>query len=607
MEDNRKNGLWPWLALIATAVILLVFELASIKQNGVALSSDDGYIFLQYARNFLRFLPFQYNACEFSWAVTSPLWTFLLIPLSWAGATGSKILGIFCFFLAVVYMYRLAGMLFKGRMLPCATALLLPVTGLAIFHALSGMDAILFMLFTIMLIYYYGKANTGWITALFFLAPLVRPEGIMLPGLVLLLDLLHRNFKRAVYILIAMAAGGFFVGITNFLTTGLWLPTTFYAKHGQPSLDYLDTVLLSFRQDIGLLFYVPVFGLTIIALRWSRERKPLLALIALYSVLAPLGMAIGSGSYEPLDRYTLFLLPLWILLFMQFVNWLTDLIPDQGWKEKAIAPVLLVGLIVLGFFMLPKWQERHIGATGDIANQQLAYGQWIKDNIEPDRRIAASDIGAVAWISGNYIVDLRGLIQPQYLNTTDYPLTSIASDSLTAEIIKKSNAEWAVLPRSSFPFITGYNPGARIVHKVAPRNTYKCATAFVIMEITDPKVITDFDGIAPQELSNNPDMDRFMASLEGGDPQQALKGRKVTIGSMIYNIMSKQPPQNARQFADYILAKAPDDTLTAFMAFAYKDIGQSQWGKDILAQSPQTPIITETMATLFGEDDGEEK
>lgn len=247
------------IALLGLAVGLVLLYVAA---GGGNFALDDGWIHQTYARNLAQYGEWSFIPGEPSAASTSPLYTVLL-------STGYKLnvgfrlwthgLGALTLALTAVIGARLASFLFPThKNIPFITGLALLLTWHHIWAAASGMETLLFGMFTLLLIFLawqhplLPKANASLQQIIFngaafgivaALTTLARPEGILLAGiagLLLILACFPANWRRfSVWII--WAAAGFFVFISPYLLlnlqlTGGVLPNTAAAKFEQHAI-----------------------------------------------------------------------------------------------------------------------------------------------------------------------------------------------------------------------------------------------------------------------------------------------------------------------------------------------------------------------------------
>jgi len=87
----------------------------------------------------------------------------------------------------------------------------------------------------------------------------------------------------------------------------------------------------------------------------------------------------------------------------------------RGARGLAIAlGVLVVGLGGVALARLPRQYARNVR---NIAQMDVALGRWVDANVPPGERVAACDIGAIAFFGNRPVVDVLGLATPSLVST----------------------------------------------------------------------------------------------------------------------------------------------------------------------------------------------
>ncbi|MCD6417555.1 hypothetical protein J7M00_02075 [bacterium] len=573
---TKSKNIVPAIAIVSVAILAAkFFIILELMRNGkTGLSSDDAYIFLTYAKNFLRGHLFQFNIGETSWGVTSTMWTILIIPFVPIGIIAIKSLGALLLGFTAYFVFRIAKIFSENETTSFLAALLTIFAGPSIFHSISGMDTLLFALFVVASIFLYLKIERyeKVLLIMCILSPFVRPEGILVVLLITISSIFEHNFKYFLKFIIAGLLAMLSFGIFTLVLTGSPLPPTFYSKHTSFNLAYFETLLSSLRNDFSLLFFLPLFAFIPLAMRaLSKRHRPSMVLF-LAGIILPFGLALGSGAFEPLDRYSYFLLPIWAIFSAIAANSAGKIFQNLYSKLKSdcTASLILTAMLILSLYHLPEWNERNITATEDINAQHIAVTRWILENTSEDDIIAAHDIGALGFMSGRKILDIRGLIFTPALKSKDFALTSVSSDSFAASLLKKYKPNFLVVAKSSYPFIWQDNPALDVIKKFPARNTIKCATSFAILKTNFQKLdsVEYFSKIAPPQLMNNPDFSSFWTALSGGNIDKARKifsHRRTTIASILRNNMLAMSEQQRQSLAAFLMSHIDDDTLNIFI------------------------------------------
>jgi hypothetical protein len=99
----------------------------------------------------------------------------------------------------------------------------------------------------------------------------------------------------------------------------------------------------------------------------------------------------------------------------------------QTWmaaRSKALQAIPLTMALLLGAGLLPSvidWQRAYADHVSQINEVHVKAGQWINDHTPPDARVAAFDVGAVAYFGQRRMLDLGGLVEGDFATLYLYP------------------------------------------------------------------------------------------------------------------------------------------------------------------------------------------
>jgi hypothetical protein len=192
---SRGRSLFIWGLLCALAgLVLLVYVAGSVSAGGgqLVMPLDDAYIHFQYARVLAEGHPYQYNpGLPPSSGATSFLYPYLLAVGYLLGFQGLSLglwaMGIGALALALMawIVYRF-GLLFQAPVwLAAVVAAGFELNGAVTWHAMSGMETGLAILFTFYTLYAVACERYGHTIAGAALVALIRPEGAIVALLAL--------------------------------------------------------------------------------------------------------------------------------------------------------------------------------------------------------------------------------------------------------------------------------------------------------------------------------------------------------------------------------------------------------------------------------------
>jgi len=454
------------------AAALFPLALFAARERQIAGASgfplDDAWIHLQFARNLAEGAGFSFNPGAPVAGSTAPLWTLLLA----AGAAAfSPSLGMAKAFgvaatLGAAILTRRAALAWGARgdvALVAAVALLW--TGPAAWGALSGMEVALaaFLVAAALLAHAHDRLLAS--SACAALAALARPETFLLiPLFVLARRLtLRRAAGFALVTVVTVAPAALF----SLWTVGTLYPATAAAKvegglvgwlggvNEPAALTWIWRPWTFLTGWIGWLtathWLLPLALVPGLVFAWRRAGRALGA-VALALLAHPFGMALLAPYRGPAfqeGRYSIHLLPLAVLtLAVALGDWgrggpasettLAKTWPDElpargdavnpdntGLGRGATTPpvpqrnswVRTVAVVWLGIAVvsLVPAATRYGWAVQNINAMQVHLGRWVDTNLPRTARIAANDIGAIAYFSRREVIDLMGLVTPEII------------------------------------------------------------------------------------------------------------------------------------------------------------------------------------------------
>ncbi len=454
------------------AATLFPLALFAARERQIAGASgfplDDAWIHLQFARNLAEGAGFSFNPGAPVAGSTAPLWTLLLAA---GAAASSPSLGMVKAFgvaatLGAAILTRRAALAWGARgdvALVAAVALLW--TGPAAWGALSGMEVALaaFLVAAALLAHAHDRLLAS--SACAALAALARPETFLLiPLFVLARRLtLRRAAGFALVTVVTVAPAALF----SLWTVGTLYPATAAAKvegglvgwlggvNEPAALTWIWRPWTFLTGWIGWLtathWLLPLALVPGLVFAWRRAGRALGA-VALALLAHPFGMALLAPYRGPAfqeGRYSIHLLPLVALTLAvalggrgrsgprsettlaktcsdQLATCGDAVNPDNtgpGWGATAppaprrnswVRTVAVVWLGIAVVSLVPA-ATRYGWAVQNINAMQVHLGRWVDTNLPRTARIAANDIGAIAYFSRREVIDLMGLVTPEII------------------------------------------------------------------------------------------------------------------------------------------------------------------------------------------------
>ena len=481
--------------LLGACLVLLVsaWHLAGAARCGQrGFPLDDAWIHQTYARNLATRGQFAFGSEGSSVGSTSPLWTALLSlgylvgskPLPWAYA-----LGVASWLLVAWISASLAQRLFPQER---RFAFLVGLACLAEWHlawaAFSGMEILVFTFLSLLLLERWAaRARPAWLGLIGGLSILVRPEAIVLVGLVATLtavEVLRRPIsggsRHSRLPALAGLGAGLALSLLPYLATNLWIsgrpfPNTLYAKQAeyrvlleQPLWTRLWSVSRQPWIGAQVLLIPGLVALVSKHLRGAvkarrnapsmRQLLPLVWSVSLHLVYAlRLPVAYQHG------RYLMPTIPVLLLYgVLGTAEWMRRLKPanrPSAGRVLVRAAILAVGCLFVAFLALGgrAYAEDVCIVQGEMVDVAL----WLRANTPPDALVATHDIGAIGYWSDRSLIDLAGLVTPQVI-----PI--VGDEERLLAYILRVEAEYLVAFPSWYPTIVSDERLARIYQTDSP-------------------------------------------------------------------------------------------------------------------------------------------
>ena len=408
----------------------------------IAVPQLDTPLYCQSARQIAEGMPYIYTPGDKpSTGCTSHVYPFLLAALYKAGATGDALLTAGFALNALFYLIFLAnwgviaGRLTaspRGKIAACA---LLALNGQAAFCALSQSDMGLFMAVSSGIFAALLAGRTGWLALLFGLAPWCRPEGAMFAvlfagALVSRWLLFRQRVSRSEW-----AAAGLAVLSTigmfafNDWLTGYVQFQSVYGKGYFKQYGFIAAVNLALQDAVRMLrelflgqpeamprecFFIPLLGalfawLGVMVRPWRKEGswKELWWLSACAG-----GMAVVASSgwqNSNVDRYLVWLLPVWLIYMAEGAEWVAGRFPQQACRALpllAVAGFQAAGAISLATLFYSNCL---------LSQQQYDFAKDANVLLPGGSSVGGEDCTAAYGMPGHRMVHLSGIYSPDLI------------------------------------------------------------------------------------------------------------------------------------------------------------------------------------------------
>ncbi len=435
------------------AILLLLSYIFVEKSLNINFIQDDAYTSFRYVKNFIEGNGLVFNYGQRVEGYTNFFWVMILSGfyllnkagiVSFALENVAQILSI-SFGVGVIWItFFLSKEFFNDEkddfikinfsLLP---SFLVSYSGPMMYWSVSGMETSLFVFSSILSFWLYIKkideANLGIaFIAVSFLNSLVRPEGLIFFGLIVLhkfligifkesrkkfleriIDFFNKNIRVEITFFIILSA----VYLSfRFFYYGYLLPNTFYAKT-EFSIEFLERGMRYFIDFMNSNLLYGIFlifpALFLIA---NKKNKKIVFLYYIIAVWIILVILIG-GDVLPVHRFFLQILPLIFILNIKTANFLVEKIRNKI-SRQSLFVIFITAIIYYGIWNYdlqnPSIQNFRLYESGLVKKMKI-YAAWINDQKkyvnknEKKVTVAMSTIGAFSFYSNADVIDIVGL------------------------------------------------------------------------------------------------------------------------------------------------------------------------------------------------------
>ena len=461
---QRLVRFWFPFQTFLVAASLFLYLGYSLHYGGLGFPLDDSWIHQTFARNLALYGQWAYNPGEVSAGSTSPLWTILLSPgylLPLDYRIWSYLLGAIFLSLTGWIARRLYLALFpRQESLSYLVGLFLPLEWHLMWAAFSGMETILFIFLSLLLLERHLKESNPFILGLLGgLLILTRPEGIILLSLVAL-DGVRRQksptlgVRDLAWLLLGFALLTVPYLAFHLLVTGHPFPNTFYAKRA----EYLDSFAPFWLRLVQLpgatlvgaqILLLPGFIWTLYQAVTEKKETLLplawwVAFFAIYTLYLPLPYQHG--------RYLMPTIPMLVILGL---GGMVNLLSHDRWRViKAVFAISTPLLLVLFWFLGARAYATDVIF---IERELVDVACWLREETPPQAIVATHDIGAVGYFSQRTLVDIAGLANPEVIPFID-------DEERLLAYLKEKKVDYFVTFPSWYPTIVA-SPNFRLIYR----------------------------------------------------------------------------------------------------------------------------------------------
>lgn len=396
--------------------VLALYAIAGVYAWRVFAPSDDTYIYLVYAKNFLKGNGLTYNGMRVQ-GFTSALWEWLIVLVGETGVrlpTAANILSALSGLLTLATTCALVRVMGVKGWKALAALLIVALTGDFAFYMGNGLETVFFTGMTAWSVTYLFRGDAvralgSWgLPFVLAVTALARPEGIAVALFVLFVLLIE---SRRVRFLLRTLAIMLVIVIVPFVWAqvyyGHWIPNTFYAK-GHAGFANLPQGLRYLRNFLAgnivlmLIFLFPLAG----GLRsLDRTQKLIYSGVGLWWVYVTFQGGDNMVGYRAL-------LPV-IPLMGALVVYSASRINVRGF---AFGLVMLCGTHFFvynsGYAIGSSWQfdvKFHAEQWRLILQERIDCAYHLKATLPPNSLIALNAAGTIPYYSELPTIDMLGL------------------------------------------------------------------------------------------------------------------------------------------------------------------------------------------------------
>jgi len=435
----------PLYSTIILFLCILLVPYLVITHNHIG---EDCFISFRYVENFVSGHGLVYNTGERVEGYSDYLWVMILSLFRWIGFSPilvSKFLGLVSTILLVWVgsYYSLKKLQRKIDWIYLAAPLLLFFNPILHYHAGRGLETSFYTLLFIWAAFSFKRRNYANSSFAFAAMALLRPEGFIYFWLLvpmLFLDIAYSRTEKFPYSLPWVRFRFFAPYLTVVIGFIIWrlvyygalFPNSVYAKTDplnflyNPSLHMLLQFIISWS-------YIPLFALLAVFTyhkeEWEIQRSLVIPILLGGGVLF-FTIAIGQVQAEPFQHY-MPLVPILIILVQEFLRAMKMRVEDN-------LP------LIIGFFVMFQLLNFYTSDNLDAPRSRLhsrtfqflsswnfparlkwyvdeqpillhaEAGKWCRENLPADALIGADQIGQFGYYSGQRILDLLGLTDPEF-------------------------------------------------------------------------------------------------------------------------------------------------------------------------------------------------
>ncbi len=422
-ESHRADSIREAILKFGIVPIVGLFYILTVLQ--IEYTPDDTYIYAQYARHLAEGKGFSFNNETPSYGVTGPLWAMLIAGGAFVGIDPivvAKSLDLVFASLAVLLAYIVGVAIIRDKWYALLGALLFSTDAWFLRWSGSGMDASLAVLLALLVIRHLHQNEYITASILSGLLTLVRPEGALLFGVVLVDNFLNSTNRRlALKVgLICSALFAIIVGswlVFAYAHFGQVVPNTILAKSSAGfSLPAAWHILKTEAAILGSTQAVPIAALFVSLFFLARSKQPNVVVLEGISLLWVVMLLLFYVLFnvQVVSRYLIPITPFVIIMALWGLKKMDEKFEWSSRRRLLVLSLVALFTVLQNQFLYHGTVVPHKeGFAVGMKDALLPIANWLRENASDEDIILTPDIGLLGYVSEKKLYDTAGLITPE--------------------------------------------------------------------------------------------------------------------------------------------------------------------------------------------------
>ncbi len=421
-KTRSEQSTWHLAAILAAVVAGSAWFL--FAENGIAgqwgYSLDDSWIYATFARNLATGHGYSFNPGEHIGGATGPLYVFLLAGLYYLFrdvVLPAKVLGIACLAASSIVVYHTMRLMdSRDGVKPLFAGVLVALSPTLLWGSVAGLELPVYLLAACLGFYFYVRDEITLAALAWAIGVWLRPDGLFLLGIGLLLAPGPRLRIGVKPVLVALVIVGAYFAFNeaiggSLFPTSVRVKTQFdlgvVARERTVAGQWLDLWGIPqragrFEGDAAFLLPALAVGALLTLRRWP--------VLVAYLLGFPLAFALVGQHAGQYGRYIVYVIPVGIVLGLEGL----DYFGRRAFGRRGRSALVAAGVLCVGWQLVSGWHMgiAHGWNVRNINDMHRYIGETMRKANSPGDTIAVNDVGAMGYFSDCYIVDLAGLVSP---------------------------------------------------------------------------------------------------------------------------------------------------------------------------------------------------